>query len=155
MNKQNLFSRSNICLDLDGTVYKDNVVFPGLIKALNILSQRGIKIFYITNNTSRSTSDYYCKLKSLNLPVTKNSLVTPIIVYNHIFKNNNNLKTYVLGSKCVAREVLTNEFVINKSDQILVTFDKTLTYKSLKNVCEYINSGMKYYAIIWIQLPNP
>ena len=45
--QENLFSISNICLDLDGTVYKDNVVFPGLIKALNILSQGGLKYFIL------------------------------------------------------------------------------------------------------------
>ena len=83
---QNYYSVNNLCLDLDGTVYRDGVVFPGIKSKLNDLSNKGVKIWYITNNTSKSRIEYFRNLGALELPVLPNALITPIEVFNKSHK---------------------------------------------------------------------
>lgn len=135
---------SNLCLDLDGTVYRDGKLFPGVKQKLNELHNNGVNIFYITNNTSKSFKEYGASLRAIGLPFCYQNLVTPISVFND--SSAADRKTYVLGQPEVVKEVKNSVKHLNEADQILVTFDKTLTYEKLALVCGAINAGMPYYG---------
>ena len=49
---------SNIFLDLDGTVYVDNIVINNADEQIRRLKNNGFQIYYLTNNTSKNT-EYY------------------------------------------------------------------------------------------------
>ena len=44
------------------------------------LAKKGKSIYYLTNNTSKNTKHYIRKLNNLNLPVSTNSIISPIHV---------------------------------------------------------------------------
>ena len=141
---QRHYSITNLCMDLDGTVYRDGKLFAGIEHKLNEIHNQNTNLFYITNNTSKSQQAYISHLTSLGLPVRDDCLVTPIRVFNKSAVSDK--KTYVLGCDEVADEVRNQVSNLANADQILVTFDKTLTYDSLAAVCGAINSGMPYYG---------
>ena len=61
--------------DLDGTIYLGNQLFRGAIELIEILNKKEISFFFLSNNSSKSTSDYLKKLHSLNLNVTRDNLI--------------------------------------------------------------------------------
>ena len=71
---------SNIFLDLDGTVYVDNIVINNADEQIRRLKNNGFQIYYLTNNTSQNTKYYKRKLKKMNLPISKDSIISPIPV---------------------------------------------------------------------------
>jgi ribonucleotide monophosphatase NagD (HAD superfamily) len=70
----------NIILDLDGTVYVDNKIINKSDIEIRRLAKKGKSIYYLTNNTSKNTKHYISKLNNLNLPVSTNSIISPIHV---------------------------------------------------------------------------
>ncbi len=84
--------------DLDGTIYLGNQLFRGAIELIEILNKKEISFFFLSNNSSKSTSDYIKKLHSLNLNVTRDNLILsqhPTIDY---LKSENYEKIYLLGT---------------------------------------------------------
>ena len=71
---------NTIILDLDGTVYIDNQIINNSDIEIRRLATEGKSIYYLTNNTSKNTKHYVSKLNNLNLPISKNSIISPIHV---------------------------------------------------------------------------
>jgi len=63
-------------IDLDGTTYIENNLIDGAKDALILIKEKGKKFAFVTNNSSRSSSDYLKKFKKLGLNVSSNELVT-------------------------------------------------------------------------------
>ena len=70
----------NIILDLDGTVYVDNRIINKSDIEIRRLAKKGKSIYYLTNNTSKNTKHYINKLNNLNLPVSTNSIISPLLI---------------------------------------------------------------------------
>ena len=47
-----------VFLDLDGTIYMGDNLIPGAIDFLNRIEKRGIKRFFLSNNSSKSVVQY-------------------------------------------------------------------------------------------------
>jgi phosphoglycolate phosphatase-like HAD superfamily hydrolase len=45
-------------LDCDGVIWRGTEVLPGVPKALQAFRQRGIQLFFLTNNSSKSRAQY-------------------------------------------------------------------------------------------------
>ena len=45
------------CLDMDGTIYLDDVLIPNVIETLNFLREKA-RIVFLTNNSSKSKDAY-------------------------------------------------------------------------------------------------
>jgi len=138
----------NIILDLDGTVYIDNQIINNSDIEIRRLAQKGKSIYYLTNNTSRNTKHYINKLIDLNLPVTENSIISPIHVMIDWIKKNNIKRIYVLGVQELIDELEDKTSVVNSTknpELIIVAFDRELTYQKLEIACALINDGVPYY----------
>ena len=95
----------NIILDLDGTVYVDNKIINKSDIEIRRLANKGKSIYYLTNNTSKNTKHYISKLNNLNLPVSTNSIISPIhVMIDWIIKNNIKC-VYILGVQELIDEI--------------------------------------------------
>ena len=56
-----------VFMDLDGTLFLGNNPIKGVNGFLERLTERGIKKFYLSNNSSRSKKDYISKLSSFGI----------------------------------------------------------------------------------------
>ena len=59
----------NFCLDMDGTVYLDNLWIDGAKDFLAKLAATGRKYCFMTNNSSKSASIYVEKLLNMGLVI--------------------------------------------------------------------------------------
>ena len=53
-------------LDMDGTIYKEEELFSGTIETLTEIDKLGGTYIFITNNSSKSVSDYIEKMKKIS-----------------------------------------------------------------------------------------
>ncbi len=62
-----LLEKKLYLLDMDGTIYLGNRLFPGVNELLEKMESRGGRYVFITNNASKSAADYVKKLRRLGL----------------------------------------------------------------------------------------
>ena len=134
-------------LDLDGTVYLDGILFENIEELINLLKNTK-KLYFLSNNSSISTNDYYNKLKDVGLDISKENIIIsthPTIQY---LKKNNFKRVFLLGTKSLQLEFVENGFELtDKNPQIIVlAFDKELTYEKLEKAAYFLQEGLPYIA---------
>ena len=134
--------------DLDGTIYLGNQLFRGAIELVGLLNEAEIPFFFLSNNSSKSTSDYINKLNDLSLNVTPNNLILsqhPTIDY---LKSENYEKIFLLGTESLKREFHQEGFILtdNNPEIIVLAFDQELTYERLVKTSYMLQEGIPYIA---------
>ena len=67
---------STFIFDLDGTVYRDDVVLPGARETIATLRRRGHHVLFANNNSTRTRDEYARKLAQMGLTIEPGGLVT-------------------------------------------------------------------------------
>lgn len=63
-------------LDMDGTLYLGDDVFPGAVDFIHTLAETGRQYIYLTNNSSRAGTDYITRLRRLGFPCEAENVFT-------------------------------------------------------------------------------
>jgi len=134
--------------DLDGTLYLGNKLFDGVIEVLEALKEQGKRYFFLSNNSSKSTSDYLKKLNKLNLNATRENIILsqhPTISY---LKKNNYKTVFLLGNESLKKEFIEEGFTLseNNPEIIVLAFDQELTYNRLTKASYSLQNGLPYIA---------
>ncbi len=61
-------------LDMDGTLYLGDQVFPGAVAFMEALPAHGKRFVYLTNNSSRAGADYIPRLRRLGFPCAEDKV---------------------------------------------------------------------------------
>ena len=69
----------HVALDMDGTIYLGSTLFPFTLDFLKSLSDNGIGYSFLTNNPTRSISDYLKKLSGMGISATEENMYTTSI----------------------------------------------------------------------------
>ena len=129
LNQKKLF-----LFDMDGTIYLDNDLFDGTKQLLEKIEKAGGKYVFITNNSSKSVSDYVAKLHRLGLnQVNENHFFTSAqATLDLLNEKHKNHKIYVQGTNSLVAEYkksglnITTEYA-DDIDVVLVAFDPEFT----------------------------
>ena len=76
---EDLTGIESVFLDLDGTIYLGGNLIEGSIEFLNRCEARGIQRFFLSNNSSKSVSEYLAKLNGFGIPAE----ATDILLSTH------------------------------------------------------------------------
>ncbi len=134
--------------DLDGTLYLGNELFEGVIETIKALHEQGKRYFFLSNNSSKSTSDYLKKLNKLSLNATRENIILsqhPTISY---LKKNNYKTIFLLGNESLKKEFIEEGFALSESNPeiIVLAFDQELTYNRLAKASYLLQKGLPYIA---------
>ena len=134
--------------DLDGTLYLGNELFEGVIELIKALQEHGKRYFFLSNNSSKSTSDYLKKLNKLSLKATRENIILsqhPTISY---LKKNNYTTVFLLGNESLKKEFIEEGFALSESNPeiIVLAFDQELTYNRLAKASYLLQKGLPYIA---------
>lgn len=134
--------------DLDGTIYLGNMVFDGVHELIKMLKEKNKKFYFLSNNSSKSTSDYLQKLQKLNLDATRENIILsqhPTIDY---LKKEEYDKIFLMGTQSLKDEFKQEGFKLTESDpEILVLgFDQELTYERLIKASKFLQDDIPYIA---------
>lgn len=142
-------------LDLDGTVYLGERVFEGAREFIKLLKENQKDFLFLTNNSSKSSEEYYSKLLNMGFEITKENVFTSGqamgIYIKTIHKKEKPPRVYVVGTTSLKRELKSmGIFVVDSPnyniDYLVVGFDTQLTYKKLLDACELIRRGVPFFA---------
>ena len=144
----------HIALDMDGTIYNGNTLFPFTIPFLAKLKKWGIGYSFLTNNPTKSASDYVQHLKELKIPVELENMYTSAqatIDYLHLHHPEYK-RLFILGTSSMIAEfesagfVSTSESASDVPDAVIVSFDKSLVYNRLCRAAWWIQQKLPYIA---------
>ena len=150
MDKTALLSCELFLLDMDGTLYLGDEVFPGAVGFIRTLERTGRRYIYLTNNSSRAGEDYVNRLRGLGFPCEMENVFTSGMATGlYLQKTHPGEKVYLLGTPAFERELLSYGVQLTRADDATVVcagFDTTLTYEKLDRAVHFLRRGAAFIA---------
>ena len=148
LTRTDLIEKEVFFFDLDGTLYLGNRLFEGVPEIVEWLRKERKEFFFLSNNSSRSTSDYLKKLEKMNLDITLENIILsqhPTIDY---LKENSYKKIFLMGNQSLKKEFENEGFLLTEEEpEILVlAFDTELTYDRLVKASYLLLKNIPYIA---------
>lgn len=134
--------------DLDGTINMGDIPLDGAIDTLNRLTEKGKKICFVTNNSSKSKYDYLKKIRGLGYNAKIEQIITSGMATAQFLSRHRPYKSvYVLGTDELKREMSDYGIEIRDDGDIVVLgFDTSLTYDKLFHACILLEKGREFIA---------
>lgn len=152
--QQKLARIKHVALDMDGTIYMGNTLFPFTIPFLDKLKAMGISYSFLTNNPSKSLDDYLLKLSRMGIHATEEEMYTTTVATIDYLKAHYPAakRLFLLGTPSMISQfekagyISTSDSADDIPDVIIAAFDMTLTYSRLCRAAWWISQGIPYIA---------
>ena len=139
-------------LDMDGTIYLDDLLFDGTLEFLEYVRQIGGRYLFLTNNSSRGVDAYIEKMTRLGIATTEEDFLTSVdATLLYLRQNHPGKRCYVSGTETFKKQL--RDGGVNLTDkledgiEVLVHgFDRELTFQKLEDSCILLNRGVEFIA---------
>ena len=151
-NADELKSKKLFLFDMDGTIYEEEHLFDGTLQLLGYINAIGGNYVFITNNSSKSVTDYIKKVNRLGIVADKDNFFTSSqATIQYIKRNYPGVKAYCQGTKSFVQELLdggidVTEEVKDGIGLVVVGFDTELTSQKLRKTCEILQRDIPFIA---------
>jgi 4-nitrophenyl phosphatase len=145
-----------IVFDLDGVIYRGNKLLPYTKETLKFLKKKNYKIFYLTNNSTKTREQYKEKLNHLGIEVEKSEIMTSAYGTALYFKEKKIEKAniFVVGGEGIKKELenigqnVFENFNNSKTkiDYVVVGLDFNFNFNKLYRAQQAILNGAKFIA---------
>ena len=144
----------HVALDMDGTIYLGNNIFPYTIAFLDSLTRAGISYSFLTNNPTRSVADYLKKLAGMGIEAGEDNMYTTSLAAIDYIKRTwpDAKRLFMLGTPSMIGQFLKAGFescedsADDRPDVLVVAFDPTLVYSRLCRASWWASKGIPYIA---------
>ena len=152
--KNKLAGIKHVALDMDGTIYMGDSLFPYTIPFLERLKSMGISYSFLTNNPSKSLDDYLQKLEKMGIHATPEEMYTTTVATIDYIKSHypEARRLFLLGTPSMISQFEQAGFISTADDAddvpdlIVAAFDLTLVYSRLCRAAWWISQGIPYIA---------
>ena len=132
LNKTKLY-----LFDMDGTLYLGNRLYSFTKDLLQKIRESGRKYMFVTNNSSKSVTDYIRKLENMGIMAQYEDFVTSSqATAYYLSKHHRGDRLFVCGTQSLKTELSQAGFVITENpdeiDCIVMGFDTELTFQKLE-----------------------
>ena len=149
-----LTNKKLFLFDIDGTIAVGDTLYEGSRELLSYISQIGGKAYYITNNSTRSGSDYVKRFKDcFGLDTTDGQFITSGFMTLRFLKEHfADKKIFVLGTASFVAELRRNNLWITERAEadvacVVVAYDSELNYEKLVQACQILSTtDVPFYA---------
>ena len=153
MNTPDVLKKKKLfLLDMDGTIYIENTLFDFTLDFLDYIKSIGGKYIFITNNSSKSVTDYVDKLRRMGIDVDLSNFLTSsqatAVYLNRQFPGK---KIYVMGTESLKEEFrkagirITDKYE-EDIDCFVAGFDTELVYQKLHDASVLLTEGVSFVA---------
>lgn len=123
-----------VFFDLDGTLYEGSKKIPGANSIVNYFRNIGKKVFFTTNNSTKTRKQIYERLVKLGIDVELNEVLTSgYIAANYAIKNEMK-DIFIFGSANLIHEFQNMGIIVNQdtdAENLLIGYDPAMTYEDL------------------------
>ena len=140
MELKELVSKTKLYLfDMDGTLYLGSQLYSFTKELLSAIREKGAKYLFMTNNSSKSVTDYIQKLANFGISASREDFMTSSQATAFYLKKQYAEKNlYVCGTQSLKKELIDEGFSvsddISKTQCIVMGFDTELTFQKLHDV---------------------
>ena len=145
--------KKSYLFDMDGTIYFDNQLFDGTIKLLEKIEREGGRYVFITNNSSKSVTDYVNKLSRLGIKVELDNFYTSSQATVRLLKDSvGEGVVYAQGTRSFINELKCGGITVTEdydesAKAIVVGFDTELNFEKLYKTSKMLTKvNVPYYA---------
>lgn len=149
---QPLRDKKLFLLDLDGTFYLDQQLLPGAKDFLSWARKHHRRVIFVTNNSSRSVSDYITKMAKLGITTSADDFYTSsMAMAYYLNRHYPRQKVYLMGTESLASELRSQHILLAKAkeddvDIVVLGYDTELTYQKLIDVSWLLKKDLVYLA---------
>ena len=131
--------------DMDGTIYEEETLFDGTLDLLHRIVEIGGKYVFITNNSSKSVTDYVKKVNGLGIEAgVENFFTSAQATILYLKQKYSGAKVYCQGTRSLIDELKASGIAVTENvelvDVVLVGFDTEMTMTKLRKTCEIIST---------------
>lgn len=154
MMDKKLAAIRHVALDMDGTIYRGDTLFESTDPFLSLLKDLGIGYTFLTNNPSKSITDYVEHLRDIGIVATEQQLYTSTQATIEYLREEwpKIHRIFPLGTPSMCEEFAAVGFVVlpdspnAEPDAVIVGFDTSLTYERLCRATWWISRGKPFFA---------
>lgn len=142
----------HVSLDMDGTIYKGDYLFPYTVDFLARLDDLGIGYTFLTNNSSKSVDAYLVHLRKMGIETTREKVYTSsLATIDYLRLHHPDVRrVFVLGTPSLKQEMADYDYMVVQGDDepeaVVVGFDTALDYERLCKCAWWIAQGKPYLA---------
>lgn len=152
--KAKLRKIKHIALDMDGTIYMGNNIFPFTVGFLDDMTKAGVGYSFLTNNPTKSVADYIGKLAGMGITAGEDNMyTTSLAAIDYIKRTYPEAKRlFMLGTPSMVSQFekagyeACSDDPDDVPDVLVVAFDTTLTYPRLCRAAWWASQGIPYIA---------
>ena len=137
-----------VFLDLDGTIYLGDGLIEGASQFLDRLEQHGIRRFFLSNNSSKSVSQYLEKLRGMGIVATEGEILLSTHDLISWLSNEGVVDTFLVGTEGM-REMLESSGFTTASDNpeyVVLGYDTEINYDKLATSSIHLHNGVPMVA---------
>ncbi len=137
-----------VFLDLDGTIYLGGELIEGAEDFLQRCRDQGLQRYFLSNNSSKSVTQYLSKLHALGLEASEEDVLLSTHDLLAWLNENNITKTWLVGTEGM-RSMLEEQGIATASsnpEYVVLGYDTELTYAKIAQASIHMHAGVPLVA---------
>jgi HAD superfamily hydrolase (TIGR01450 family) len=137
-----------VFIDLDGTVYIGDRLIKGAKEFVGYLRRKGVRYFFLSNNSSRSKKDYVKKLRRLGIDAREGNIILSTDGVIEFLRKERVKDVFMVGTRSMGRMfkkagIRTSS---NRPRYVVLGYDTDITYKKIKKAALLMRNGIRLIA---------
>ena len=137
--------------DLDGTIYLSDTLLPGAAETIAALRKAGRRTIFLSNNPTKTRSQYATKLTRLDIPTPIDDIITSsFVMVQWLLNERPEARLFVVGEEPLKQDLRAAGFQLSETadeiDIVVASFDRTFVYQKLQIAFDAIRSGARLVA---------
>jgi len=141
---ESLDSIDAVFLDLDGTIYLGDGLIDGASEFLDRLESRGIRRFFLSNNSSKSVGQYLDKLRGLGIEAFEEEVLLSTHDLIAWLAKEGVSDTYLVGTEGMSEMLEENGISTssNEPELVVLGYDTEISYEKLSRASVHLHNGV-------------
>lgn len=144
----NLDGIEAVFLDLDGTIYLGGELIPGAIDFLERCDEKGVIRYFLSNNSSRSVSQYLKKLQGFGIPAVAEDVLLSTHDLLAWLAKEKVTETWMIGTEGMGK-MLEAAGISTRSTNpqyVVLGYDTELNYEKIATGSIHLHAGVPLVA---------
>ena len=145
-----------VAIDLDGVVYRGNIMLPGADSFLARVREEGRSVVFVTNSTLRPRGYYAAKLRAMGIPVVPQDIITAAHATGRYLKglfDGSSPSIFLLGERGLVEELedLDPRYLTPQDGEVaqavVVGLDRQVNYEKLCKAVKDVMEGALFVGV--------